>query len=49
MVLAAMAAGMRYTRLAQIMGIHPTVSELIPTISAEMSEPQSRGMEGARG
>lgn len=49
MVLAAMAAGMPYTRLVQIMGIHPTVSELIPTISAEMSEPQSRSMEGARG
>jgi pyruvate/2-oxoglutarate dehydrogenase complex dihydrolipoamide dehydrogenase (E3) component len=37
MVLAAMAAGAPCTRLAQMMGIHPTVSELIPTISGELS------------
>jgi hypothetical protein len=37
MVLAAMAAGAPCARLAQMMGIHPTVSELIPTISGELS------------
>jgi pyruvate/2-oxoglutarate dehydrogenase complex dihydrolipoamide dehydrogenase (E3) component len=37
MVLAAMAAGAPCTRLAQMMGIHPTVAELIPTISGELT------------
>jgi pyruvate/2-oxoglutarate dehydrogenase complex dihydrolipoamide dehydrogenase (E3) component len=41
MVLAAMAASMPYQRLAQIMGIHPTVAELVPTIAGELSAPQS--------
>jgi pyruvate/2-oxoglutarate dehydrogenase complex dihydrolipoamide dehydrogenase (E3) component len=39
MVLAAMSAGIPYPRLAQAMGIHPTVSELIPTILGELSNP----------
>jgi pyruvate/2-oxoglutarate dehydrogenase complex dihydrolipoamide dehydrogenase (E3) component len=39
MVLAAMSAGIPYQRLAQTMGIHPTVSELIPTILGELSDP----------
>jgi pyruvate/2-oxoglutarate dehydrogenase complex dihydrolipoamide dehydrogenase (E3) component len=38
-VLAAMSAGVPYTRLAQTMAIHPTVSELIPTILGELSAP----------
>jgi pyruvate/2-oxoglutarate dehydrogenase complex dihydrolipoamide dehydrogenase (E3) component len=41
MVLAAMAAGMTNTRLAQIMAIHPTVSELIPTIAGELGPEQA--------
>jgi pyruvate/2-oxoglutarate dehydrogenase complex dihydrolipoamide dehydrogenase (E3) component len=40
MVLAAMAAGMPSAKLAQVMAIHPTVSELIPTIAGELSAPQ---------
>jgi pyruvate/2-oxoglutarate dehydrogenase complex dihydrolipoamide dehydrogenase (E3) component len=40
MVLAAMAAGMPAAKLAQVMGIHPTVSELIPTIAGELSAPR---------
>jgi pyruvate/2-oxoglutarate dehydrogenase complex dihydrolipoamide dehydrogenase (E3) component len=39
MVLAAMTAGLPFTRLAQAMAIHPTVSELIPTILGELSAP----------
>lgn len=39
-VLSAMAAGGSYRRLARTMGIHPTVSELIPTILGELSPPQ---------
>jgi pyruvate/2-oxoglutarate dehydrogenase complex dihydrolipoamide dehydrogenase (E3) component len=39
MVLAAMTAGLPCTRLAQAMAIHPTVSELIPTILGELSAP----------
>lgn len=39
MVLAAMSAAAPYTRLAQTMGIHPTVSELIPTILGDLSDP----------
>jgi pyruvate/2-oxoglutarate dehydrogenase complex dihydrolipoamide dehydrogenase (E3) component len=39
MVLAAMSAGIPYPRLAQTMAIHPTVSELIPTILGELSNP----------
>jgi pyruvate/2-oxoglutarate dehydrogenase complex dihydrolipoamide dehydrogenase (E3) component len=39
MVLAAMTAGLSGTRLAQAMAIHPTVSELIPTILGELSAP----------
>ena len=35
-ILAAMAAGTRYTQLAQLMAIHPTVSELLPTILGEV-------------
>jgi pyruvate/2-oxoglutarate dehydrogenase complex dihydrolipoamide dehydrogenase (E3) component len=38
-ILAAMSAGAPYTRLAQTMAIHPTVSELIPTILGELSDP----------
>jgi pyruvate/2-oxoglutarate dehydrogenase complex dihydrolipoamide dehydrogenase (E3) component len=41
MVLAAMAAGMPAAKLAQIMAIHPTVSELIPTIAGELSAPRA--------
>jgi pyruvate/2-oxoglutarate dehydrogenase complex dihydrolipoamide dehydrogenase (E3) component len=41
MVLAAMWAGASSTRLAQMMGIHPTVSELIPTISGELADPSA--------
>jgi pyruvate/2-oxoglutarate dehydrogenase complex dihydrolipoamide dehydrogenase (E3) component len=40
MVLAAMAAGMPAARLAQVMGIHPTVSELVPTMARELSAPR---------
>jgi pyruvate/2-oxoglutarate dehydrogenase complex dihydrolipoamide dehydrogenase (E3) component len=40
MVLAAMAARMPAARLAQVMGIHPTVSELVPTIAGELSAPR---------
>jgi pyruvate/2-oxoglutarate dehydrogenase complex dihydrolipoamide dehydrogenase (E3) component len=47
MVLAAMSAGAPYTRLAQTMGIHPTVAELIPTISGELSEPSPGGTAGS--
>jgi pyruvate/2-oxoglutarate dehydrogenase complex dihydrolipoamide dehydrogenase (E3) component len=36
-VLAAMAAGTPYTDSAQLMAIHPTVSELIPTIFGEVA------------
>jgi pyruvate/2-oxoglutarate dehydrogenase complex dihydrolipoamide dehydrogenase (E3) component len=39
MILSAMAAGTPYTQLAGTMGIHPTVSELIPTILGELSAP----------
>jgi pyruvate/2-oxoglutarate dehydrogenase complex dihydrolipoamide dehydrogenase (E3) component len=39
MVLAAITAGVPYTRLAQAMAIHPTVSELIPTILGELVMP----------
>jgi pyruvate/2-oxoglutarate dehydrogenase complex dihydrolipoamide dehydrogenase (E3) component len=39
MILATMAAHAPYTQLAATMGIHPTVSELIPTILGELSEP----------
>jgi pyruvate/2-oxoglutarate dehydrogenase complex dihydrolipoamide dehydrogenase (E3) component len=39
MVLAAMAAGVSAARLAQITGIHPTVSELVPTMASELSTP----------
>lgn len=39
MVLAAMAGGMSATRMTQTMAIHPTVSELIPTIFGELSKP----------
>jgi pyruvate/2-oxoglutarate dehydrogenase complex dihydrolipoamide dehydrogenase (E3) component len=39
MVLAAITAGVPYTRLAQAMAIHPTVSELIPTILGELVTP----------
>jgi pyruvate/2-oxoglutarate dehydrogenase complex dihydrolipoamide dehydrogenase (E3) component len=46
MVLAAMAAGVPYTRLAQTMAIHPTVSELIPTIAGELSAPVARSAAG---
>jgi pyruvate/2-oxoglutarate dehydrogenase complex dihydrolipoamide dehydrogenase (E3) component len=46
MVLAAMAARIPYQRLAQIMGIHPTVAELIPTIASELSAPRSPSTEG---
>jgi pyruvate/2-oxoglutarate dehydrogenase complex dihydrolipoamide dehydrogenase (E3) component len=38
-VLATMSAGAPYTRLAQTMAIHPTVSELIPTVLGELSAP----------
>lgn len=41
MVLTAMAAGIPATRLAQIMGIHPTVSELVPAMAGELSAPQA--------
>jgi hypothetical protein len=44
--LAAMAAGTPYTRLWQTMAIHPTVSELIPTILRELFEPSLQGMAG---
>ena len=39
MVLAAMASGCSYHTLEQAMAIHPTVSELIPTILGELSAP----------
>jgi pyruvate/2-oxoglutarate dehydrogenase complex dihydrolipoamide dehydrogenase (E3) component len=39
MVLAAITAGVPYTRLAQAMAIHPTVSELVPTILGELVTP----------
>jgi pyruvate/2-oxoglutarate dehydrogenase complex dihydrolipoamide dehydrogenase (E3) component len=39
MILATMAAGAPYTQLAATMAIHPTVSELIPTILGELSAP----------
>ncbi len=38
-VLSAMAAQAPYTQLARTMAIHPTVSELIPTILGELSAP----------
>ena len=38
-ILSMMSAGAPYTRLAQTMAIHPTVSELIPTILGELSAP----------
>jgi len=38
-ILATMAARAPYTRLAETMAIHPTVSELIPTILGELSAP----------
>ena len=37
-VLAAMAGGMTATQMTQTMAIHPTVSELIPTIFGELSQ-----------
>ena len=40
MVLAAMAGGMTATQMTQTMAIHPTVSELIPTIFGELSKPR---------
>ena len=45
MVLAAMAAHMPAARLAQLMAIHPTVAELIPTIAGELSAPRSPDQE----
>ncbi|ARP95982.1 FAD-containing oxidoreductase [Bordetella genomosp. 13] len=39
-VLAAMAAGGSYRRLQQTMAIHPTVSELVPTLLGELSDPE---------
>ncbi|HEY4318845.1 MAG TPA: FAD-containing oxidoreductase [Herbaspirillum sp.] len=39
MVLAAMSAGVSYTVLTRTVAIHPTVSELIPTILGELSAP----------
>lgn len=41
MVMTAMAAGTPAARLAQIMGIHPTVSELVPTVAGELSAPSA--------
>jgi pyruvate/2-oxoglutarate dehydrogenase complex dihydrolipoamide dehydrogenase (E3) component len=38
-ILSMMSAGAPYTRLAHTMAIHPTVSELIPTILGELSAP----------
>lgn len=38
-VLSMMSAGAPYSRLAQTMAIHPTVSELIPTVLGELSTP----------
>jgi len=38
-ILVAMAARMPYTGLARTMAIHPTISELIPTILGELSAP----------
>jgi len=38
-ILASMSAGVSYHVLAQTMAIHPTVSELIPTILGELSQP----------
>ena len=43
MVLATMAARGSYRNLAQTMAIHPTVSELIPTILGELSPPSKSG------
>jgi pyruvate/2-oxoglutarate dehydrogenase complex dihydrolipoamide dehydrogenase (E3) component len=42
MVLAAMAGGMSCKGLTQVMAIHPTVSELIPTIAGELGEQHAR-------
>jgi pyruvate/2-oxoglutarate dehydrogenase complex dihydrolipoamide dehydrogenase (E3) component len=39
-ILAAMAAGTTANGLSRMMAIHPTVSELIPTICGELSEPE---------
>lgn len=39
MVLAAMAAKMTSRQLTHVVAIHPTVSELIPTIAGELGEP----------
>jgi pyruvate/2-oxoglutarate dehydrogenase complex dihydrolipoamide dehydrogenase (E3) component len=49
MVLAAMASGASCAHLAQTMGIHPTVSELIPTIAGELGAPLVRSAAGAPG
>ncbi|SDD71631.1 Pyruvate/2-oxoglutarate dehydrogenase complex, dihydrolipoamide dehydrogenase (E3) component [Cupriavidus sp. YR651] len=38
MILTAMAAGMTATQVTQTMAIHPTVSELIPTIFGELAD-----------
>ncbi len=48
MVLAAMSAGAPYISLANTMAIHPTVSELIPTVFGEL-EPQPAGPGGKPG
>jgi pyruvate/2-oxoglutarate dehydrogenase complex dihydrolipoamide dehydrogenase (E3) component len=42
MVLAAMAAGMTSKQLTHVVAIHPTVSELIPTIAGELDAPHAR-------
>ncbi|HEY4251433.1 MAG TPA: FAD-containing oxidoreductase [Roseomonas sp.] len=39
MILMAMAAGTPASRFAQVMAIHPTVSELLPTIAGELKDP----------
>jgi pyruvate/2-oxoglutarate dehydrogenase complex dihydrolipoamide dehydrogenase (E3) component len=41
MVLAAMSAGMTCRQLTHVVAIHPTVSELIPTIAGELDAPRA--------
>ena len=50
-VIEAMAAGVTATAYTRVMPIHPTVSELVPTVFGELSPsglPFSRGEKGAR-
>jgi pyruvate/2-oxoglutarate dehydrogenase complex dihydrolipoamide dehydrogenase (E3) component len=44
-LLGAIAAGLPYTRLQRTMPIHPTVSELIPTMLEKLSAPVTQAAE----